>query len=118
MPPEKRPLIANGPLFAGRHDAPNSGQAGRCQTAFAGLAEKCRSVAVGQAENLCSAMDAGISVLVDPAQMGHHDASELTMPHRSSGVVHDLDEDVSARDVEIAWVNGAGSANTANSEEP
>ena len=53
-------------------------------------------------------MDAGISVPVDSAQMGNHDASELTMPHRRAGFVYHLDEDVSVRDVEITWVNSAG----------
>ena len=53
-------------------------------------------------------MDTGISVLVDSAQMGDHDASELTMPHGSAGFVYDLDKDVSARDVEITWVNSTG----------
>src|SRR5215469_5750124 len=91
---EKSPLIANRLLFAGRRDALNSRQAGRCQTAFTWLAKKCRSVTVSQAENLCSAMDAGISVFVDSAQMGNHDASELTMSHRCTGFVHDFDKDV------------------------
>src|SRR5262249_55416116 len=79
------------------------------QTAFARLAKKCRSVAVSQTENLCPAMDTCVSVLVDSAQMGHHDPSELTMPHWCADLVDDLDEDVSVRDVEIAWVNSAGS---------
>ena len=99
---------ANRLLFAGRCDALNSSQAGRCQTAFAWLAKKRRSVTVSQAENLRSAMDAGISVFVDSAQMGNHDASELTMPHRCTGFVYDLDEDVPLRDVEITLVSGTG----------
>jgi hypothetical protein len=54
-------------------------------------------------------MDTRVSVLVDTVQMGHHDASELTIPHRCADLVYDLDEDVSVRDVEIAWVNSTGS---------
>ena len=99
---------ANRLLFAGRRDALNSSQAGRCQTAFAWLVKECRSVTVSQAENLCSAMDARISVFVDSAQMGNHDASELTMPYRCTSFVYDFDEDVSLRDVEFIWVNSAG----------
>ena len=110
---EKSPLVANGLLFASRRDSPNSSQAGRCQTAFAWLAKECRSVAVSQAENLCSAMDARISVIVDSAQIGNHDASELTMLHWRTGFVYDLDEDVPLRDVEIALVNGTGSCEQA-----
>ena len=33
-------------------------------------------------------MDAGISVFIDSAQMGNHDASELTMRHRCTGFVY------------------------------
>ena len=108
MPFQKAAIDRERLLFAGRHDAPNSSQTERCQTAFAWLAEKCRSVAVSQAKNLCSAMDASISVFVNSAQIGNNDAPELTMPHRCTSFVYDLDEDVSVRDMEITWVNGAG----------
>jgi hypothetical protein len=53
-------------------------------------------------------MDAGISVFIDSAQMGDHDASELTMPHRCTGFVYDLHEDVPLRDVEITLVSDTG----------
>ena len=53
-------------------------------------------------------MDARISVLVDPPQMGNRDASELTMPDWCAVLVYDLDQDMSVREVEITWVNSAG----------
>src|SRR5262245_60103726 len=40
--------------------------------------------------------------------MGDHDAPEPTMPHGCASFVYHLNEDVSARHVEIAWVNGTG----------
>ena len=63
-------------------------------------------------------MDAGISAFVDSAQMGDDDASELTMLHRCTDFVHDLDEDVPLRDVEIALVSGTGNCEHGKSEEP
>ena len=108
MPFRQAAIHRSSLLFSGGHDAPNSSQTRRCQTAFAWLAKNCRSVAVGQAENLCSTMDARISVLVDPPQMGNRDASELTMPDWCAVLVYDLDQDMSVREVEITWVNSAG----------
>ena len=64
----------------------------------------CSAVAGEEPQYLSASMPAGVSLSIHPAQMRNHNAAELPVSNEHTVLVDYFDENVTLRDVEVAWI--------------